>query len=258
MKASISAFVLAGLLLGGRPARAQDSDRETKKKIMQALEKGVDALLKFKRGSERAFQDLSKAIAEKLKSRERPKPPMPVPPQPPPPREEPMRAEPRFVYDHWAAWNSFEKGAWVEQETVSRFGDMPESKMTMKTVITSKSDTEVKGDRGEWMKDLVLAARSTGGGAAEDKCKMPGCEKKFSEHKKPETKNGTEEIEVAGKKLKCDAVEMTGYDCKGEKQLTSKTWYSKVIPGWAAKSEFEWFGQMKGTSRSVVTAFGTK
>lgn len=168
-----------------------------------------------------------------------------------------------FKYDMWAAWNSFDKGAWVEQETTSKFGDMPESKSSMKTTITSKDDKVVKGDRnmaGMDMKDQEIAKKPEGGGtgATSDKCPMPGCEKKLSEHKKPETKNSTDEIEVAGKKLKCDVVESTNYDCKGEKQVTIKNWYSKEIPGWIAKSESESFGQTKGAVRSVVTGFGTR
>lgn len=168
-----------------------------------------------------------------------------------------------FKYDMWEAWNSFDKGAWVEQETASKFGDMPESKSSMKSTITTKGDKEIKGDRsmsGMDMKDQLLATKPQGGGggATSDTCQMPGCGKKLADHKKPETKNSTEEVEVAGKKLKCDVIESTNYDCKGEKSSSSKSWFSKDIPGWTAKSESEMFGQMKGTTKTVTTGYGTK
>jgi hypothetical protein len=48
-------------------------------------------------------------------------------------------------------------------------------------------------------------------------------------------KEGDEEIEVAGKKLKCHWVEMTQE--AGGKKMTVKAWMSKDIPGGMAKSE---------------------
>ena len=265
MKTTFSAYVLTAILIGGAPAGAQDSDEKTKKKIMQALEKGVDALLKFTEKSKRAFEELSKSLGDGLfrKKREKgrtpvpPVPPIPIPVPVPPelPAKEPVQVEPQFVFNPWTAWNSFDKGAWVEQETTSVFGDMPESKSSTMTTLTGKNDREIKGDRkmnGFEMNDQVLAWKKEGIGVA-TKCGL--CEKI---HRSPETKNSFEEIEVAGKELKCDVVEMTAYDCKGEKQFTSKTWFSKEIPGWIAKSDVEMFGSLKGTSRTVVTAFGTQ
>ncbi len=51
---------------------------------------------------------------------------------------------------------------------------------------------------------------------------------------------------------------MTTYTCKDEKQMTSKVWYSKEVPGWGARFEAQMFGEFKGTSKTVVTAFENK
>jgi hypothetical protein len=72
----------------------------------------------------------------------------------------------------------------------------------------------------------------------------------------PKPEEGDEEIEVAGKKLKCHWVKSVSEN-NGMK-TTSKVWTSDAVPGGMARSESLTEGKMKMSSTMEVTAFEKK
>lgn len=146
----------------------------------------------------------------------------------------------------------------MEQESTSKFGEMPENRSFMRVTITAETDREVRGTRkmGDFeMVDQVLVEKGwkeavLGG---EGSCSMCG-----KAHKKSDQEWSNEEVDVAGKKLRCDVLDQTTYDCKGEKQYVAKTWYSKDVPGWVAMSELAFFGSIIGANKTRTTGYEKK
>ncbi|HYE21160.1 MAG TPA: hypothetical protein VEA69_22120 [Tepidisphaeraceae bacterium] len=73
---------------------------------------------------------------------------------------------------------------------------------------------------------------------------------------KPDMKESTEEVEVAGKKVKCKVTEVKT-DANGMK-MTSKSWTSEDVPGGLVKMESNGEGAMKMSSKMTLSGFEAK
>lgn len=73
------------------------------------------------------------------------------------------------------------------------------------------------------------------------------------DEKAPKPKEGDEDIEVMGKKMKCHWTEVTS-DTNGMKTVT-KTWTNNDIPGNIVKSETTMSGSIAGTSKMLLVEF---
>jgi hypothetical protein len=74
--------------------------------------------------------------------------------------------------------------------------------------------------------------------------------------KKPDMKESTEDVDVAGTKVSCKVVEMTN-EANGMKTV-SKTWTSDKVPGMMVKMESTMDGAMKGTTKMMMTSMTVK
>ena len=149
-------------------------------------------------------------------------------------------------YKHWA---KFKKGATATSKSETDMGSMKtEGEMTVtlvelgaeKAVVETKMTSIVMGNKTEMpaqKRDVPAKVKKVEGDPA----------------KKPECKEGDEEIDVAGKKIKCHWVE-TVTETAGQK-TTTKMWTSDEIPGTVAKMEMT-NAQMK--MKSWVTSFKTE
>jgi hypothetical protein len=122
-------------------------------------------------------------------------------------------------------WGSFKKGSFTKMKTVN---DMGGNKTEMMMTYTLK---EVTPDEAIVETEMVMANLP----AQKQEMKMP---LKAHETKTtadgPKPKTGTEEIEVAGKKMKCKWTEMET-DAAGSKMVT-KTYTCEEVPGFTVKS----------------------
>ena len=128
---------------------------------------------------------------------------------------------PQFKY-----WTSCKPGSWVKMKMeMSTAGRKIESESTHK-LLELKDDlavVEITGKSKVGEKEFALPAQKQ-----EIKAKEPAEKVKIASE-------GDEEIDVAGKKLKCHWYE---YSTKqGEKDTKGKAWLSKEIPGGTAKVE---------------------
>jgi hypothetical protein len=139
-------------------------------------------------------------------------------------------------------WSGAKKGAWVkykmvseaagsktEMEQTTKLLELSDAKATIETAMTV-AGTALPGQKRD-----VPAKVKTQGDAKGDA---------------PKPKEGDEEIEVGGKKLKCHWVETTVES--GGNKTVSKVWHSKDIPGGMAKMESSTTGAV--TSKTVMTA----
>jgi len=123
-------------------------------------------------------------------------------------------------------WSGCKPGSWVKMKMVlERGGKKGESDMTY-TLLELKDDmavVEVAGISRFGEKEYPISAQKQ-----EIKAKEPADKTKIE-------KEGDEEIEVAGKKLKCHWYE---YSNKvGDKESKGKAWMSMDIPGGVARGE---------------------
>jgi hypothetical protein len=142
----------------------------------------------------------------------------------------------------YKGWSECKPGSWVTLKTVSEFGgNKSESEMTTKLLEISadKATVETQMTMMVGDKPKVMPAKKRDIAA-----KIEKPEDKGEKEEKP--KEGDEEIEVGGKKLKCHWMEMHS-EQKGMVSDT-KVWYSPEIPGHTAKMESKMSGTMKGTS----------
>jgi hypothetical protein len=148
-------------------------------------------------------------------------------------------------------WSGFKPESWVTHKVTSEVeGKKSEMELTTKLL-------EVSPEK------LVLETTETVGGKAKTlpKKEYPAkIEKKEHPAKKgekpPEKTEGEEEIEVAGKKMKCHW-ECLKAENKGETSEV-KTWYTDEIPGKIARHELKLSGPKGFTKESVATKWEKK
>lgn len=117
----------------------------------------------------------------------------------------------------YGAWSGFKKGAWVKMRSTS---DAPNDKALESTLTL----LEVAADK------VVLESQFNGVRAKRTiPAKLPR-----RPPEKPATAEGDEEIEVAGRRLKCRWSETT-IEVAGQK-VTRRVWRSRDVPGGIAKA----------------------
>ena len=131
------------------------------------------------------------------------------------------KENPQFKY-----WSGCKPGSWVKMRMEFEAGGQKiEGEMTHK-LLELKDEmavVEVTGKSKVGGQEIAVPAQKQ-----EIKAKEPADKTKIE-------KEGDEEIEVAGKKLKCHWYE---YSSKaGDKESKGKAWMSKEIPGGMAKGE---------------------
>ncbi len=151
----------------------------------------------------------------------------------------------------YKSWTKFKAGSSVTLTATNDTGGMKSEALIVYTlkscdgkeaVVTMTGNTTVNGAKTEMpASDARHAAKAKKVAAAKDA---------------PKPQEGDEEIEVAGKKLKCHWVK-TVTETGGYK-TTKTVWWSDAIPGGMAKSESTTEGKMKMSSILVVTAFEKK
>jgi len=140
------------------------------------------------------------------------------------PKDSGKTAEPaKAVAKH--PWGSFKKGSFVKTKSVM---DMETPKMKTETT-TTQTLKDLTADEAIIESEMVMA--NVPPQKSEMKIPLKAPEGKAAEGPKPKT--GSEEIEVAGKKLKCTWTE-TESEANGVKSVT-KVWQSDDVPGHMAK-----------------------
>lgn len=149
-------------------------------------------------------------------------------------------------------WSSCKAGSWVTMHTVSDMnGNKSENETTHKLLeispekatIETKMSMMVNGkpmDMPASKRDIAAKVEKADGGEAKGE--------------KP--KEGDEEVEVGGKKIKCHWVESHS-DANGMKTDT-KVWMSDEVPGHMAKMESKMDGSVKGTTTMTATKWEKK
>jgi hypothetical protein len=151
----------------------------------------------------------------------------------------------------YKAWASFKAGAMVKTEMTTAAGEMKtqiEQTQTLKEVTAEKAVVEFK-------MTMVIAGNKTEMPAKN--MDIPAKVEKGKVGPKPdaEVKEGEEEIEVAGKKMKCKWTETKMK--QGEMNITSKVWITTEIPGSMAKMESKTEGTVKSETSMKVVEFKT-
>lgn len=144
-------------------------------------------------------------------------------------------------------WSAFKAGSWVTIAMVTdSAGTKTEMEMTHKVVENTKDKIVIETSNKMKMNDNWMDL------GAPTKRDVPAKVKKPEETGKPadKPKEGSEEIELDSKKLKCKTWEMTT-EQSGIKS-TSKTWTCEDVPGHTAKMESNSTGA--ATSKTTMTA----
>jgi len=126
-------------------------------------------------------------------------------------------------------WGSFKKGSFVKMKTVSEMevgGNKMKTEMTMTQTLKDLTADEAVVETETVIPNVPTPTKS--------EMKLP---LKAPEGAKgadgPKPKTGSEEIEVGGKKLKCNWTEVE-MDAGGQK-MVSKTWTNEDVPGFTVK-----------------------
>jgi len=128
---------------------------------------------------------------------------------------------PQFKY-----WSGCKPGSWAKVKMEMEAGGIKSEGEMIYKLLELKDGVavvEVSGKMKAGANEFPIPATKQ-----EIKAKEPADKVKIE-------KEGDEEIEVAGKKLKCHWFEMTSK--KGDKETKSKAWLSMDIPGGIAKGE---------------------
>jgi hypothetical protein len=140
-------------------------------------------------------------------------------------------------------WSECKAGSWVTLKTVSDMGgNKSESEMTNKLLEISADKATVETTMTMMIsgKPMTMPANKRDIPAKVEKPEEKG------EAKGEKPKEGDEEVEVGGKKLKCHWI-MSHTDSNGMVSDT-KVWTSNEIPGHTAKMESKMSGSMSGTT----------
>lgn len=147
--------------------------------------------------------------------------------------------------NNWAAWAAYPEGAWVTRQ-IDRRGQSKDSytqTLTKKTadLITVKEEMEKKDDpNAAAQPPLILPVPGFENGEwhyarTEKPAPCPTC---GSAHKASlVTPQKAEKIKIGTKDILCLVIDVVPFDCKGEKDGTSRWWISKDVPGGLVKRE---------------------
>ena len=160
------------------------------------------------------------------------------------------------VSPEYTQWSKHKPGTSVTMSMVSEVAGQKSETVT-KTTLKSVADAE-----------LVLETTMTMM-IADQKIEQPPMERKVpkmlpkvevpketSTDPKPKIEEGQEELEIAGKKLKCKRMKTTT-EVAGS-TMVSTMWTTDDVPGGLVKMETSMSGAMESKTRGVVTAFELK
>lgn len=148
-------------------------------------------------------------------------------------------------------WTTFKPGAMVKTEMSTVAGDMKsqvETTTTLKEITAEKVVLEMKTA-------MVMGGTKTEMPAQTMEIPAKVEKSKAAPKSDAEVKEGEEEIEVVGKKMKCKWMETKMK--QGEMIVTSKVWTTPAIPGSMAKMQSKTEGQVKSESTMKVVEFKT-
>jgi hypothetical protein len=149
------------------------------------------------------------------------------------------------------SWGSFKVGSMSKLKSVSEMevaGNKMKTEMTMTYTLKSVTVEEA-------VVDVETVIPNVPPQKTEQKHLLKAPQTKASGDA-PQVKTGTEEIEVAGKKLKCTTSEVDT-DANGMK-TTMKTWMCDEVPGHLVKSVSKMSGASSGTTTTELLEFAVK
>lgn len=154
-------------------------------------------------------------------------------------------------------WSKFKPGSSVTMKMVTEASGM-KTEMVTTTVLKSLSDGELVL---ESKMTMSVAGQNIEQPAMERKvpAKMPKVEVPKVEEKdtpKPKTEEGTEDLEIAGKKVACKWSKVV-LDHAGTKTET-KSWTCDAVPGGVVRMETVMKGETPCTTSGIVTAYEAK
>jgi len=125
-----------------------------------------------------------------------------------------------FVFDSWASWNNFEKGAWVSFEVEEANG----RKFLQKKTIQGKGDGVVQGvvELNGVAIDQTLAQKPAGESASPSE-----------DSEEAQIEWSRENLKIGDNDLLCEKV--VSRKGTGDEEEISEIWYSQVVPGWVVK-----------------------
>jgi len=141
-----------------------------------------------------------------------------------------------FLYDAWAAWNSFGVGARVEHEAESVSGRTVvvrtiEKKTEELVTIRVARKVRVEDKDVEQSELEHVSKPRPGDPPPSEKCMSCG-----KVHPK-DVKESRQKVRVDKQEIDCALLESTVLDCAGKKIGKLRRWYSRDVPGWMVKME---------------------
>ncbi len=160
----------------------------------------------------------------------------------------------------YTSWAKFKVGTSVTLKTESDMGGMNsqmETTMTLLELTPDKAVVETKMSMNAAGHQMDMPARKMDIPAKIEKpAPTLNGATPATEPAKVDAKQSTEEIDVAGKKIKCKVVEAT--TVTNGMTTKSKSWTSEEVPGGLVKMEATMEGPAKGTTKMAVTAMTIK
>ena len=161
------------------------------------------------------------------------------------------------LYQHWAQFKIGSFSVTKTVQTVEVAGTEMKTETTAttkltelnaeKAVIEISTVTEVAGTEQRMPPTTMdIAAKIT-------KTELETQEKQKEPEGKPETKEGEEELEVAGKKLKTKWVEVTTK--QGNNTIKTRSWMCEDVPGQVVKTVTTMEGETMMTSETTLVEF---
>ena len=157
------------------------------------------------------------------------------------------------TYKHWA---KFKPGTYVVTKTVQEaMGHKTETIMTttLKSVSGEKVVVEMTSVTKTAGQEIKMPPQSLTHAARIEKTEVPAEAQPKPDDKKPDTKEGKADIEIAGKKVKTTWYEVTAD--MGSVKTHTKSWMCEDVPGQVVKTVSRTEGEMPMTVESVVVEY---
>jgi hypothetical protein len=155
----------------------------------------------------------------------------------------------------YTQWAKFKEGTTVttksETDMAGNKSEMEITK-TLTAISADKATIETKMTMINAGTPMALPAQSADIPAKIDKPATPAA----TDQPKPDVKEGTDTVDVAGKSVSCKTTEST-MTVNGM-NIASKTWMSDDVPGSLVKMESTTTGAMSGTTKMAITAMTIK